>query len=1560
MHPDSSPYMPPAPDYSGDEPGRGPLGRLARVVLGIVTVLLGLVAVAGIVVVVLSSTNWGRERVRRIAFSQLRNMVHGQVSIGRLSGNLLTGLTVHDLSIRDSTGAPFLAAQEVSARYALGALLGKRLWLTDVRVLRPLVVIDKQPGREWNYQSIFRGDTTPQKPSTGPGWGSWIKLENLTVVDGQLVVRSPWSPSSRLRPAAQDSAVRDALGGKSRLMVVRASNAAPGAAPYQKVVELRSLNATVPLLQLADPNDRNRLARVAALSMTALPFRPPAAVVTAMRGDFRFNNDSLWWRGINASMPGSKVSGDGSYVIDNGDMTLRLHGAPAALADLRWLYTRLPSEGGGTLDFAMTWRGAVQDYLARNATITTGATRINGDFGLTLADTFALHDTNLRFANLDTRLLEQLIPTLKSPRRGTLNGRAAVNGGKHALRVDGDVAFFDAATGTSRVVAVGQLGMLEGGGMRASNLRVEMRPMQVELAKALVGPLAKMPISGVLTGNALVNGTTRTQLVASGDVRHVDRGEVSRLTGTGAVRMAGGTWLDINVAAQPVSLVEVGRFAPSLGLRGAVVGPVRLTGALRDLAVNADLRLPDGGQLAARGRVDLASAVKGYDLAVGMKVVNLNTIIEKAPRTSLTLTATGRGRGVDPATMRAAFAADFGTSQWDSVAVDSGSVRVAIANGLATIERARVSGAHALVEANGSFGLIASRSGTLTYRVAVDSLAAFDRWLPHTAPDTGVVRPRPGVVARAVRRGREDSVRIAQRTEVERMATGRAMPRLVVDTPRAQPVTLAGSVYAAGTIRGSIQRFDLRGRLMADSLNVHGNTARRLRSEYAWTEARTVASRLAVGLQGDSLSAGGFALDSLDARVSYHNAAGTAEILVRQGETRDYGLKGEYVLNADRRELRLRDLQLRFDTTMWAATRPAVIAWRSQGVEVTNLELRSGATGRIYANGLLPTKGTANFELAVDNFQVGDLLDLLQSDVQLAGLLTVRGTVQGTAASPTFRGAFGLTSATYNGSAVPQLHGTFAYADRSLVTQLDALSTQKGASLAHLEGRIPVNLAISGVTGSRLLDAPLTADLVADSLPLELINRFTDAVSDVNGRAAGRIAVRGTTRNPTFTGALLLSQGVVRLTATGMRVDQIVGAVRMAGDTVYVDSLVGRARGEVRVRGVIAVSSWRDPGFNLYLVTQGAEILNNERGKVRADAGLRLTGSFASAYLSGQLNVTQGVVYAPEPTSRHVIGAGDPALFNVVDTSLMADKELFPAESPMLRNMRAEVALGISRNTWLRTKDANVELFTDYPLEVKVQQSAFTLTGAVGTDRGEYSFMSKRFMISRGSATFVGTPDLNPTLQVTGEYSVQVAGSPAMNIQVVIGGTMKRPKLTLQSDAQPPRSQSELLSLLAFGTSTESLLESPGGSTTSLATVGDGNLVGMGAALAMRRLTGVAVGVLIDQAERQAGKSLAVDQFNITPGDAAELANLAGSQTFTTFVQSTRIEAGKYLNARTFVGLQYYANRPGARVEYRTSKGWRYNAFLQPRVQLETPTLVEQPSRPYLAGGVFIIREWRF
>jgi hypothetical protein len=530
------------------------------------------------------------------------------------------------------------------------------------------------------------------------------------MVNGQLIVRTPWKPSERLSVAARDSEIRDALGGGSRLMVQRVAGG------FQKIVQLDSMTASVPLLRLSEPGYANRLAEISALSMVAYPFRPPGARVVDLKGVFPFNNDSVWWKGAYAEMPHSKASGDGSYVLSSGDLTLSVHSDPASFADMRWVYPRLPADGHGKLDLVLKWRGATQDYAFTNTDITMGTARTTGSFGVTLGDTITIHDTNVRFSGVDTRTLEQLIPHLQSPRRGVLAGRAIVSGGRNALALNGDVTFDDSRAGRSRVVAVGEVGF-PGRGVRARDLRVQLLPLQVDMAQTWYPTL---PIHGVVTGSATLNGSTSAQLAVVGAVDLRDRGTLSAVDGKATIRAGGSQWLDVDVTARPVSLVEVGRFFPSVGLQGSATGPIRLEGPLRDLGVRADLRLPDGGRFATRGTIDLASRDKAYNLSASLYTLNLRTIDSKAPVTSLTAQVAVHGRGTQLATMHSTIAADLSTSRWgtDSIAVDTMSVRASIAGGVADVQRLYASGAHTAATVSGTFGLARNRTGELTYRVA--------------------------------------------------------------------------------------------------------------------------------------------------------------------------------------------------------------------------------------------------------------------------------------------------------------------------------------------------------------------------------------------------------------------------------------------------------------------------------------------------------------------------------------------------------------------------------------------------------------------------------------------------------------------------------------------------------------------------------------------------------------------------------------------------------------------------------------------------------------------------
>jgi translocation and assembly module TamB len=1441
----------------------------------------------------------------------------------------------------------------------------KRLEISDVRLVRPLVVLDRPPGDSatWNYKALFKSNTPAAlRDTTKARFGDWIVLRRVEVIGGHMVIRTPWHPKSELTGAARDSAIASAVAGEERVVVQRRDTG------FQKVIEFRDFNGDIPYLRLKQPDTRVRRLEIAKLSAVVLPFHPPAAVVSNFIGAIEFTSDSIWFKNTHLWLPGTKAAGDGSYNFDNNDFDLVLRAQPVSLADIRWVMPQLPARGQGNVDFRLQWRGDTSTYIAQNADIRIDSARTGGKFAVSLVgDSLWFHDTDLRFSSVDTHLIEQIVPSVKIPRHGTLGGSARLDGPPGLMRVNGDVAFDDARYGRSRVIANGAVGTT-GNGVRFRDLDVTLDPVQVGLATTFMPTL---PIGGSVRGSARLNGETNTQLLVRTDLTHTDGAQRSRVAGNATMRLGSRPWFDIDARLQPLSLAEVGKFAPAVGLSGSAAGPVRLTGDLGNLRLESRLALPDGGRLDTRGTLDLASKEIGYDLSIQMRLFNAKSVVGKAPATSLTATAFARGRGFQPATMRAAFGANLATSTIDTVAIDSAYVRAAVADGIVRLDSTSVSGPHTLVTLGGTFGLAAGRTGEVRYLAVVDSLAALNRFFP--AADTGAVTPRPGAYGRILAQAKADSARVARETEIERLATGAAPPRLGPVPAPPTPIrrdSTAGRLRAAGVIKGNIEGFDVRGRAGAEDIVFRGNTLRRGRLEYAWLGARTPASAIAVGASLDSARAGGFAMDSVEIRSSYHASAGDVVLALFQQSGEEYSVGADFAMHKDHNEVHVRDLALRFDETRWTATHPAAIRWGSGGVFVDKLELRNGKDGRVFVDGNIPPEGVGALDIVVENFQVADLAALAQTDLEFGGLVTTTARIEGTTASPRIRAALGIANATYAGAAVPELRATANYAAPSLKAHLEVADS--GRQVAVADGTIPLNLG-SGNPGPMLPDAPLSIDVRSDGLPLALVSRFTDAVSDVGGRAFGVVRVRGTTRRPTTVGALALQNGNVRLAATGMRLANVNASLRLFSDTIIIDSIAGRAGGRVFARGGLGIKKISEPAFDLHLVAENARLLDNDKGNVRADVGLNVTGPFNRTYVSGNVNVRSGVIVVPESDHKQVISARDPALYQLAENSTTtSDDEVASAPSPLMSNLRMDVKLDVSRDTWVRTADANVEIFTppDRGLTIHVDQrrQQLVLEGEVSTDRGEYEFLSKRFQIRRGSAVFVGgrneKPD--PNLQITGEYEVRLAASHAINIQVQIGGTLSRPRISLSSDAQPPLSQSDLLSYLAFGRTSSSLLQMEGSSLSGGG--GSGNIAGAGAQLATQQLAAVALGVFVNEFEGQAARSIGAAYVNVTPADL--YTELARSGDFSGFFKGTEIEVGKYTDPNTFVAVQArlsaFASNPndravpGIRVQRRMGKGFRVDASFTPRYVPQAPTLEQVTPKSIGIFGSFLSREWKF
>lgn len=1738
--------------------------RWAKVSLGVVAGLVVLVVAA---VLILTQTDFGRERVRRIALDQLRNSAHGNVSIGRVRGNLLTGATIENLVIEDSTGAPFFRADTISVGYSLTAFLRQRIDLVGVRLVRPVVVLDRPPGLAWNFARIFPSDTTVA-PSR-QGFGAWISIRDLDVVDGRVTVRNEWLPADTLAGDARQLAIEEALSTESRLLVVEV----PGG--FQSVQDYQSMNGRFDRLRLADPDSAAIVVDVGELSLLAFPFRPPAAEIRSLSGRVVSAGDTLVAEGVQIALPGSRLALEGTYLLSGG-LEAAVTARPLAFADLRWLHPPLP-DGSGSVDAHVVQRGARTRVLVREVDLAMEGASLAGHLDVAFGDSLRLGPTDLRFAGVETDLIRRLAPDVEIPRDGTLAGRVALTGSPEALTVDGEASFADRRGGVSRLIADGVVGTGDRG-FRAENLRLRLAPLQLTLAgaagvdlpvggvitgtAALTGssgegfdlradlahqspetgrshisangallragdtfaarglnlrvdpvqmalvrafapdlPLSgivagtarvdgtladlalaadlihdsgatgrsrvtvqggvalgdeprarnlrlrfdpvqmalarafspdlpldgtvsgtatlsgtqadlqvtadllhaspeigdsrvtaagavglgdafrarnlrlgfaplqvalgrafdpELPVDGVLSGTATVNGSTATSMAVVADLTHTGSTGRSRLVGNAALPMGGSGRVAADLRVLPLSLETVGLFAPSAGLQGSATGAVEASGTLRDLALSLGLAFQDGGTLSLAGRLDLESARQAYDLNASFAAFDASAVTTRAPSTALTGSASAVGRGTDPATMAATVTADLTGVAIDEVRVDSVQVRATLAEGLARVERGAVRLASAAADVTGSFGLAENRTGTLYYAVRVDTLSDFSALVP---PDTGSVAPRPAEVARAMERARADSARIALATEVERAATGRpAAPTLPVDPfPPLPRDSLAGSLEASGTLSGSVARFDVEGRARVDDLVVLGNTVGSGDVSYRWLNAPTPASDLEVDAELGDARLAGFVLDSIGARVRYAGdgagGAGSVDLLVVQDGERDYRAEAEFRLSPEGNEVRYSDLALRFDDVHWRSTRPGTVSWAEGGIEVEDVELLSDAGGRIFAEGTLPAEGEADFRIAVDDLQIADVLGLLQDTVPLRGLVSLAAEVRGTAADPVIDGLLEMRQILVDTVAVPDVEASFDYASREL--HADARMTQAAQPLLTAEAWIPIDLALSGATEPRFAeDAPLQIDILADSLPLEALPGFTDAIEDVRGRVRGNVAVRGTAADPELSGVIDLDLGALTIVQPGLALEEIAGTVRFVGEGLVVDSITASSGGgTIRVTGGIGLPELTEPVFDLRLAARGARVLNNELGRIAADADLEMTGALDGASITGRIEVLGGVLYAPELDAPRrveidtpdIAALGDTAALRLVDTN------------PLLANLRVDVSVAIARDTWVRNSAANIEIFTppgtdDLAVRMDGGPQTLALNGTINVDRGEYTFAGRRIRLSQGAVVFLGETPINPILQITAEQQVRLAGRPAFAIQLLVGGTLLEPRLTIESNAQPPIAESDLLSYFAFGESTSSLIQAESGGSVG-GSSGGGALFGPIGALATQQLGATAVGTVVDQLEEGLRASLGLDVLNITPAPLpAELA----VQGYLNVFRGAQFEAGAYLTDRWFLAGQgrTAAVLPGMRLEYRTPSGFEWVTSWEPRYLVPEPSLnfLEAPETSNVLG-VFL--QWR-
>ncbi len=1494
-------------------------GSLARVALGLV----GLAFLVGAAALVfLSQTIVGRQAVTELVEGALSGTVNGEVRIGPiLGGNLLSHALLERFEITDPDGRLFVGIDSVRLHYNPLSFLVGTFRFDAVSMQRVRLVLRQYEDGRWNFDRIF-GDEEPVEPDSiddGRQGNDRVLLADVDVREGEIEVHIPWARN--LVGTARDSAIQQGLRG-DRLWRVRSV----GPDRYEREILLRQLSGRFPLIRIVDPVrplrfDMEGVSAQADIVTQTLDIETlDGSVIIA--DTVRVQLDVL-------DLGASSISGSGWLnPVDPVEFDFELETDPFSFEELQWLPLPLPTRGGGPADLRLYTRNGTIIVEATDSDVRIDDSRVRGGFGVALERTPRFESLDVRLDPLRLALVDEVLERddgMDGFLRGTVKGSGPIT----LLSIDADLSVED-PPGDERppasfVQARGGIAIVEP--RRMADLDLTLR----EFEPRWVGILGiETTLTGRSTGTATFDGIAGGRFTFDTHLSHSLPGQnPSWISGGGMVDLHGEREIDLSFEFDPLVLAIVDPMLPEgVSVLSEVRGPFSARGSLDDLQLTTDLSTPRG-QLQFDGRFDIVSEEKTYDATLLARDIQLAEWIENGPTTRLAVEGRVAGTGTDPATLNARFDLVVLPSLFEGARVDTSIVRFTLADGLATADTFAIRTRIGSVDGRGAFGLTENRSGPLILDIDIPDLADWNAWL---------------VEGRNPARIEEDVSEL-----FETFGPGGDEDPML-DRGEALPDSLSGSLEALAILSGSVEHFSFGGRALARNL--------------AWGDLRTDSIQVTLDLSdprhADSLDVHGSAwassiygrdLDTVDVRWTRHTAESHKVSLYAVRDTSlEFDVSTGILWTERQKAFRINRLRMMGAGRELVLRDTAVITYGETGLTARGVRLVGAEGTFLELEGAIPDSGQAVLDLQARGLHLQNFLEAPGNPLDLRGRIDIDLRIRGTADAPLAELKAVIDAPSIHGIGYERLATDLIYAGRRLAVNTALVTNDK--EIARIDGFLRVDLSFREVE-RRVLDEPIDLTVTVDNMPLTAIELQVQSLQDVEGTALGGFRVTGRPGELRFDGETRIKGAAATIPSLGIRLQDVTGGFVFEGadariDTLRLDSSAG---GSAIVLGHVGIEDLTD--VTLDLAFQANQFLGIDRRSMRAtiDGEGTLTGSYRRPELGGRFQISQGQVDADRfVRQRQVVDLTDPSVYALLDTVLVRDERLIgQLENPFLKNLKMNAELSVGPDFWLRSSALEVELRGDVELRMDRAEGELTATGTMSLPRGKFRYVSgtgtdlsslysRQLQIARGEITFVGTPGLDPNLDIDTEYTTQ-GEIGRVTIQVHVGGSALAPTMTTSSD--PPLPESDRICYLLFSTACFSASNQGGDFATTL--VREGLLGSVSSQVSQILVGGVGL----------------VDYVDIRSSGATEGELNNGT---TGLLYGTEIEIGRYLTPDLFVKVtQPLGGRlPGMTLDWAFLPAWRLEFKTEDRFNRYASYGYSFSTYSSRTWGLMLFREWAF
>jgi autotransporter translocation and assembly factor TamB len=700
---------------------------------------------------------------------------------------------------------------------------------------------------------------------------------------------------------------------------------------------------------------------------------------------------------------------------------------------------------------------------------------------------------------------------------------------------------------------------------------------------------------------------------------------------------------------------------------------------------------------------------------------------------------------------------------------------------------------------------------------------------------------------------------------------------------------LDGTLVLDGAITGNAASLETSGTLDGNRLAYGAQKALDVDSKYAVsvTDLDFVNARVKATSEATFVEIGGVQINRLTATTDYAKKRLEFETTVQE-RTRELSATGSVIFHPDHQELHLPKLALTTQGIEWrnAAGSEAAVQYGQNALTIKDLQLVSGdqtldVAGTLALDG---EKSTGAIDVRARNVDLAQVETLLLQNRGFGGRLTGDAKISGRLNNPTVDGKIEVTDGAFQNYKYQSLTADVDYGDKHV--KLDATLQQAPGVAITARGTVPTS-AFQPRAGAHIAgtaEDAIDVRIQTAALNLGVVQGFTTAVTKVGGTLEADLRVTGSGRDPHAVGHVEIRDGAFAVPPFGTSYSGLDTRIDLEPEIVRVRrfEILDENGEQLAIAGQLAVHERQVGAVDFTLESENFEIIDNELGDVQVGTNLKVTGELARPKLEGDVRVAAGrleldrilrlfydpyrVEALPEvvsaATAAETAGSAQEATRQALARAAQTTPatEAVPAPeakaappSSHFENVALDLHVRIPDNLVLRGRklrpggptrasigDLNITLGGDLNVR-KNSGGPITLSGTVNTVRGTYQFQGRQFDLARnGTVRFTGDADFNPILDVTATRKIPDTGVEA---KVRITGTLDKPELALSST--PPLEESDVLSLIVFN---RPINELGTGERTSLAATAGG----------------IATGFIATPLGESIGRALDLDIFEIT------------------------------------------------------------------------------------------------